>query len=73
MPLRSPAPPRRKPPHILLREAAFQLDRIAHELEMHELFVEADALRDTANKLRHSARPDPIGSESGRGRGHRGS
>ena len=40
-----PTPPARKPPHIMLREAAFQLDRIAHELEMTELFAEADALR----------------------------
>lgn len=50
------APPPRRPPHVMLREAAFQLDRIAHELEMTELFEEADALRGTADKLRKSAR-----------------
>lgn len=50
-----PRPPQR-PTKVLLRESAFQLERIAHELEMSELCDEADSLRDTAGKLRKSAR-----------------
>ncbi len=71
-----PVPPHRphgpRPPQVMLREAAFELDRLAHGLEMAELFDDADALRDTANRLRRSARkgpskPDP-GPARGRGR-----
>lgn len=52
-PNRQSGPPSAK---VMLREAAFQLDRLAHELEMAELLDEADELRDSANKLRKSAR-----------------
>lgn len=57
-----PGPPRPNhqagppPAKVILREAAFQLDRLAHQLEMAELLDEADELRDSANKLRKSAR-----------------
>lgn len=54
-----PRPPERpRSPEVLLRESAFELDRIAHALEMAERFREADAVRDTAGALRNSARRD---------------
>ena len=43
-------------PATRLRETAFQLERLAHELEMTELYEGAEMLRDTAEKLRRSAR-----------------
>lgn len=39
-----------------LREAAWQLDTTAHRLENLDLYDQADALRDVANRLRHDAR-----------------
>lgn len=39
-----------------LREAAWQLDTTAHRLEKLDLYDQADALRDVANRLRHDAR-----------------
>ncbi|TWT99959.1 hypothetical protein Pla108_09030 [Botrimarina colliarenosi] len=45
-----------RPPQVMLRESAFQLDQMAHELEMSERYDEADALRQAAGKLRDSAR-----------------
>lgn len=68
-----PTPPHRphgpRPPQVMLREAAFELDRLAHGLEMAELFDDADALRDTANRLRRSARKDQAYPDRGPGRG----
>ncbi len=39
-----------------LREAAFDLERTAHELERLDLYEQADALRDVASRLRRDAR-----------------
>ncbi len=39
-----------------LREAAFDLDRTAHELERLDLYEQADALRSVASRLRRDAR-----------------
>ncbi len=39
-----------------LRETAFELDRIAHRLEMTNLFEAADEIRETACELREEAR-----------------
>lgn len=51
-----PQPPQERSPQELLRTSAFELDRLAHELEMAELFGEADALREAAGTLRKAAR-----------------
>lgn len=51
-----PPPRPERSTKVQLREAAFELDRIAHGLEMAELVEEADALREAAKKLRKSAR-----------------
>lgn len=67
--LSGPRPPR--PTKVLLREAAFELDRLAHELEMAELVEEADSLRDTAKKLRKSARKQGGSAEAARRGGRR--
>jgi hypothetical protein len=48
-----PAP---KSPVIALRETAWQLDQSAHMLESLDLYDQADALRETADKLRKDAR-----------------
>lgn len=44
------------PPKHLLLESAFELEKIAHHLEMADFGKEADAVRDAAGKLRRSAR-----------------
>ncbi len=48
-----------------LRKAAFELDRLAHGLEMAELYEGADTLRETAGKLRQSARQVAIPGQDG--------
>jgi len=39
-----------------LREAAYELDKTAHQLELDELFQEADYVREMATEFRQSAR-----------------
>ncbi|MEM8945062.1 MAG: hypothetical protein AAGD11_07755 [Planctomycetota bacterium] len=39
-----------------LREVAFHLDSMAHRLEKLDLYENADALRQVANRIRHDAR-----------------
>lgn len=62
-PRRRPPPPEPGPshpdrtPNERLREMAFQIDRMAHELEMREMFHQADGLRQAAARLRNDARP----------------
>lgn len=58
-----PNPPERSSKHVLLRESAFELERIAHQLEMASLFAEADEVRSAAEKLRKAAR---VGAEKNR-------
>lgn len=56
-PLNSNRPPRPEAdPKQMLREAAFELDQMAHRFEMASLYNEADALREAAQRLRESAR-----------------
>jgi hypothetical protein len=43
-------------PVAVLRETAWQLDQSAHRLETLDLYDQADALRETANRLRRDAR-----------------
>ncbi|QDV76690.1 hypothetical protein [Botrimarina mediterranea] len=45
-----------RPPKVLLEDSAFDLERMAHELDKAELYEEADALRDAADRLRQTAR-----------------
>lgn len=40
----------------VLRESAFNLDRMAHELEQLELYGQADSVRETGHRLRQDAR-----------------
>lgn len=40
----------------VLRETAFNLDRMAHDLEQLELYGQADSVRETGHRLRHDAR-----------------
>jgi hypothetical protein len=48
--------PMPKSPVLALRETAWQLDQSAHVLESLDLYDQADALRETADKLRKDAR-----------------
>ena len=50
------AKPGPRPPKVLLQDTAFDLERMAHELDKADLYGEADALRGAANRLRMSAR-----------------
>ncbi len=54
----SPVTPKTVPINKIdeLREAAWQLDTTAHRLENLDLYDQADALRDLANRLRRDAR-----------------
>lgn len=52
-------------PASRLRETAFQLDRLAHELEMAELYKGADTLRGAAGRLRKSARQASLSGQDG--------
>jgi hypothetical protein len=45
-----------RPPKVLLQDTAFDLERMAHELDKAELYGEADALRAAATRLRMAAR-----------------
>lgn len=45
-----------KSPVVALREVAWQLEQSAHMLESLDLYNQADALRDTADRLRKDAR-----------------
>ncbi len=49
----------------LLRDTAFDLDKLAHRLEMGELYNQADRIRAMAGDLRLAARP--IGHATSRG------
>jgi hypothetical protein len=51
-----PAQPAQRDPKTLLRRSAMELDRLANELEITELYAEADAIREAAGKLRKAAR-----------------
>jgi hypothetical protein len=59
----APKPPR--PPKVLLQDTAFDLERMAHELDKAELYGEADALRGAATRLRMAARQQkkPVGPQ----------
>lgn len=62
-PSMTPAPSSQSHPtgrKLLLRETAFQLDTLAHRLEMQDLCAQADELRTVANRLRAEARA-PLG------------
>jgi hypothetical protein len=61
-----PAPKPPRPPHVLLQDTAFDLERMAHELDRAELYGEADALRGAATRLRMAARQQkklPVGPQ----------
>lgn len=69
-----PRPERRRPAPVaqdrepssklLLRDMAHRLDGMAHELEIRELFRQADGLREVAARLRTDARADVPGGKS---------
>lgn len=51
-----PYQPAVRSPVSALREVSWQLEQSAHLLESLDLYSQADALRETAAKLRHDAR-----------------
>jgi hypothetical protein len=51
-----PYQPATRSPVSALRDVSWQLEQSAHLLESLDLYSQADALRETAAKLRHDAR-----------------